>query len=309
MDGPNGDLERAQALLDAGRPSDAAGHLRRALASDPRNAEAHCQLAVVHLKMEDWDEALRQAETGAACDPENEWPHRIRARARNELGRHPEAVAAAEEAVRRDPSEAYAHVVLAENSVDAGLLDQAEAAADRAVQLAPDNVAGHNALGLVAMGRSRCTEAEAHFREALRCQPDHPNALNNLGAALSGQGRRREAVHAFASASRADPHNSTSRRNATATAAIGGVGFAVFAVVGIIRPLLSSRAKDVPSGVAIPLAMALIVLSVVVFSFVLVRWLRARGDPHPKASRRMMRDLQRQWFVEWRERRDGRAGR
>jgi len=89
-------------LSEAGRQSEAREVLERALAGDPRLADAHRNLALVLLRMEDWQGALDSAGRAVEIDPGLADAWNDLGVARFYTGDRQAAIAAWEEAVRLD---------------------------------------------------------------------------------------------------------------------------------------------------------------------------------------------------------------
>jgi len=148
-------LAEGVAALERGDDSTARDLLERALAADPRSAEAHTYLGALADRAGDLVAAERHFAAAARLAPQS-------ARVRNNYGaillrldRIPEAAAEFEASLRLDPNQAKALVNLARIRFDSGAPEGLRAADDlfrRADALAPD-VEIARALTVIALRR------------------------------------------------------------------------------------------------------------------------------------------------------------
>src|SRR5215475_7836349 len=194
-------LAEGVAALERGDDSTARDLLERALAADPRSAEAHTYLGALADRAGDLDAAERHFAASARLAPQS-------ARARNNhgaillrLNRMPEATAEFEASLRLDPNQAKALVNLARIRFESGAPEGLRAADDlfrRADALAPD-VEIARALTVIALRRGdRARAAECYRAYATRlasATDDTPaaGARSELGGALYEAGLLAEA--------------------------------------------------------------------------------------------------------------------
>ena len=156
-------LQSAIAAHKEGRIDKAEKGYRRALESDPRSAEAHFMLGLVHLqknRLPDARDALAQA---IAIDPGDARYHNNLGKALLGLARPQEALEAFESAIARHPG------------FENALLGR----------------------GAALLALNRLPEAEEAFKAVLARHPDHADALTNLSALLIKQNRNAEAAAAL----------------------------------------------------------------------------------------------------------------
>jgi Tfp pilus assembly protein PilF len=203
------------AALERGDDSTARDLLERALAADPRSAEAHTYLGALADRAGDLAAAERHFATAARLSPQS-------ARARNNhgaillrLNRIPEATAEFEASLRLDPNQAKALVNLARIRFDSGDPEGLRAADDlfrRADALAPD-VEIARALTVIALRRGdRARAADCYRAYATRLASatrDTPaaGARSDLGGALYEAGLLAEAELELNAALTLDPAN------------------------------------------------------------------------------------------------------
>lgn len=197
-----GDLEGARAVF------------RKALALNPRDADAHRYLGLLADREGDLEGAARHFKEAARLTPSS-------APARNNygvillrLGRVREAAAEFEASLRADPEQPNALVNLAQIRFNAGGPQDLRAAAElfaRADRIAPDPELAR-ALTVTALRRGDPSAAAAHYqtyssRLAGATPAPDARARAELGAALSDAGLLKEAEAELAAAVGLEPSN------------------------------------------------------------------------------------------------------
>jgi tetratricopeptide (TPR) repeat protein len=154
------DLAPAVAAHQAGRIDEAEEAYRRVLADQPRSAEAHFLLGVVHLQKNQLSDALNSLREAIEIDPRD-------ARYHNNLGKALMGLARPQEAL-----EAF----------------------ESALALVPEfeNARFGRAAALLAL--NRFSEAEKDFQAILARRPGHAEALVNMSVLLIKQNRNAEAA-------------------------------------------------------------------------------------------------------------------
>ena len=153
-------LRRGNQRLMAGDLEAAADSFRRAAEANPENVEAGRNLAVVRLRQDRPDDAVRALEAGLEHDPENAWLH-------HDLGVAHRAAERPQEAAR---------------------------SFRRAVDIAPDFVDAHFALANTLAGQEDWSGALPVLERVLELDPTENRARYLQGMCLHHLGRRREAV-------------------------------------------------------------------------------------------------------------------
>src|SRR5215510_12808713 len=190
-------LAEGVAALERGDDSTARDLLERALAADPRSAEAHTYLGALADRAGDLAAAERHFAAAARFAPQS-------ARARNNhgaillrLNRIPEATAEFESSLRLDPNQAKALVNLARIRFDSGAPEGLRAADDlfrRADALAPDaeiaralvvialrrGAGARSAVGGALFEAGLLAEAEAELNAALTHDPANAETVLRL---------------------------------------------------------------------------------------------------------------------------------
>jgi protein O-GlcNAc transferase len=231
-------LERGQALHRDGRLPEAEGALRDALKAAPDHPKVLHALAAIELASECLVPALQTITRALAMDPRNAEAFHTAGRIHRRLGDFQKASDAFVRAVtlRRDLLAVYRDaadmacgaaavaqqagrdktarefrqgaarwlselgVVLAEKE-----LRDAEGVYREAAALDPRNPAIANNLGVFLRDLGRPAEAEMQLRRALMLTPGYADAYMNLGNALAEQGRSTEAEAAYRKGISLDP--------------------------------------------------------------------------------------------------------
>ncbi|HVF05175.1 MAG TPA: tetratricopeptide repeat protein [Frankiaceae bacterium] len=180
-------LRRAELLLGAHRPAEAADAARAAVAADPDDAYAYLLLAEAYRAAGETDEALLAAQRACALAPGYAAAHAVRAGCHTDRGEPWLAIPAAQDAVRVAPTDPWSHVVLCEAEISGGNVRRARRAAEVALGLDPGLPAAHFAAGNAALAGGRREEAVAAFERVLALDPHDAGALNNLAIARGGR--------------------------------------------------------------------------------------------------------------------------
>ncbi len=204
-------LEKASALMQVRRYSEAEAAALRALVLEPGNDRAHALLGWARFHQERYSGALTEAQTAVHGQPTYAPYHYLLAWTYFKLRREVEAGKAIQEALRLDPRRAeYYHLLgnLAARRKDwPGMLKAAEAG----LQLEPENTDCLNlrAMALVKVGRSG--EAAQTLQTALSEEPENAVTHANQGWRLLHEGKSLEAVQHFRESLRLDPGSEWAR--------------------------------------------------------------------------------------------------
>ncbi len=161
-DQPEVRLSLAVMYQGLGRRDAAEEEVRRVLALQPWNDDAHRLMAGIHIDHGEWDAAVQALTQAIALRP-NYW------RNHSELG--------------------FAHY-------SAGRLDQSVAAYERVVELQPDSALGFHMLGTVHQSAGRLADALVNYGKATAIRP-RPTTYSNTGTIHFWSGDYARAVEAY----------------------------------------------------------------------------------------------------------------
>lgn len=244
MPDPN-DLDRATALLKAGKPADAAAVLGAILAREPRHAVAAHLLGLALKDTGDWaqgEQWLRfsiglapqhgefHANLGNLLRKREKYPdaeaayrkalellplhrpaRRALAQTLNDLNRPAEAEVECRLLLSSDGTDAEAWEILAMALTQLERLADAERAHRRAIALNPDDAVAHHNLGALLVRMER-PEAMASLEAARKLGADGYETAYNRGRAALNAGELEEAEAGFARAAQLQPLNLEAQR-------------------------------------------------------------------------------------------------
>jgi tetratricopeptide (TPR) repeat protein len=153
----------------------------KTLALDPKRAQAHHALGVVHLMRRDTDLAIERLAQAVSLNPAHAGSQGRLAEALVVKGRFPEATSPAREAVRLDPSDGAAWNTLGAALLAVGEVDEGIESLKRALELRPGLAPTLCNLGRALMRRGRFVEArdalmEGHATGSKDPRWNHPSA-------------------------------------------------------------------------------------------------------------------------------------
>ncbi len=176
-----GELARAHALAQAGRPAEGLEIARLVLQADPEDAEALTVVSGCLTGLGRHDEALTAAREAVGLDSENERSWRQLAHVASTGGLHLEAYNAARVARRLAPETLGVHLCVIWTDLAADLVtDETRTTVVHAMTNFPDAGAVYVAAGHVALRDERYRSASSSFRAALHLDPGDEAARQGL---------------------------------------------------------------------------------------------------------------------------------
>jgi tetratricopeptide (TPR) repeat protein len=166
-------LRLAREAVGLDRRSDALAAFRELLALEPGHVAGRIELARLHERHGDLDEAYEHLDAATRLRPERAEPLVARGAYLARLKRHPEA----------------------------------EADLQRAIRLAPESPDGHFELGFALWRKGLATEAAEHLRRAAMLAPERADAEHYLGESLHQVGDDSGALVALERAAALDAGN------------------------------------------------------------------------------------------------------
>ena len=170
----------------AGRSGDwaqAAEFLGRAGATDPGNADIHCDFGVTLKAQRRWREALACYERAIELRPRHAEAYSNRGNVLRELRQFEAALASYDRAIAISPKYAEAHYNRGVVLHDLQRLEDALASYDRAVAIRPDHAAAHCNRGVLQEHLHLLEAAVQSYSQAVAIQPGFARALANRGNA------------------------------------------------------------------------------------------------------------------------------
>ncbi|MHB1514318.1 MAG: tetratricopeptide repeat protein [Acidiferrobacteraceae bacterium] len=198
-------LERAEALLEAGRLTDARALYTEICQQDGGHAEAWLMLGALQGELGAAGEALRCFEQAITLRPDYAEAHLSSAAVLQAQGKLEEAYEGCRRAVAADAGYVEAWAMLGGLCTALGKREEAETAFRKARDLRPNEVLWYAHLGVTQLQNGRYPGAVATLQRAVQLKPDLAEAHSNLGLALFNMGRTTDAVRSCREAVRLQP--------------------------------------------------------------------------------------------------------
>jgi tetratricopeptide (TPR) repeat protein/serine/threonine protein kinase len=192
-------------LSRKGKPGEAVGFFRSALAVRPESSALYCNLASTLADAGRVQEAIAAYRRAIDLNPGFARAHNGLGKVFHDLGRFEEAAAAHRRAIELDPGYAQAHGELGNDLLAMGQPNDAIAAFRRAIDLDPKYAPAHYNLGNVYKDQGQLEEAIAAYHRAIDLNPKSAPPHNNLGNAYHLQGKLELALAAYRRAAEVDP--------------------------------------------------------------------------------------------------------
>jgi tetratricopeptide (TPR) repeat protein len=168
--------------LKYGEPDAAEQLLRKALAENPRNANAHNNLGTILAEKGNLNEAKVHYSHALTHDPGEHNARRNLAAILLEQGDVAEAIALYRVVVQAQPQSAVASSKLAIALLKAGEVAEASKYFANAARLDPQNAEAQFYLGMVSQRLGNERSAAEAYAASLRCQPDYVPAVMGLAS-------------------------------------------------------------------------------------------------------------------------------
>lgn len=198
-------LAQAELLMQRARYQDAEAVLRRALAENPTDAEAHTLLAFTLLYQGRATDALLEAQAAVRFAPDSPAGHYAGAIILTEMGKYDEALSAIRFAIRLVPEMPRYHAVMGNIYLRRREWQKALEAAETGLRFDSENIQCNNirAMALVKLGRQ--DEAGQSLESILALDPENATTHANQGWALLHGGQHKPALEHFREALRLNP--------------------------------------------------------------------------------------------------------
>jgi len=206
-------FERGNALMVGGKPEEAIGEFRKALATEPTAVRVNCNLAECLMRLGRYDEALAHLRRALATEPRNSWAHNNLAAVLVRAGKTEQAIESLRRAIQIEPDYATAHYNLGQILAGKGEMEAAAHHLRRAVETGRRLADGFLDLGRVLARLGRTNEASEAFQEAIKIDPRLADAHDALGSLLLKTGDFESAAKHFSRAVEIAPQHRSARSN------------------------------------------------------------------------------------------------
>jgi len=199
----------ARALEFQGKPAEAVAEARKASEADQKSAEAFAELgsAILAENVNNWNDAIAQAQQGAFLDPKSPFVQTTVGDIFAVAGNYDQAAGAYRKALESDPSYVRASLGLAQMLARKGDNEGATAAAKKVVQDIPHSPEANLLLGTLLLRRKEFDAAVEPLEKATAQGGSVAEAYAFLGTAYQWTRRSPEAFAAYQRAVELDPKN------------------------------------------------------------------------------------------------------
>jgi tetratricopeptide (TPR) repeat protein len=213
-------LDQARSLVvERSSPDEAKSLLAKAIASDPKNAEAHFLLGEILYAFADYQQASEQAQRALALDDSKSDYHLLLGNALSgliesagvfkKMSLARQMKAEFERAVAQNPKSIPARNALLEFYVQAPSIagGASDKALDQAKQIsALDPVEGHYAMAVFYHDQKKFAQVEDEYKAAINADPKRPKSYAQLAFVYIQEKKDSEAPPAFRHAFELDPN-------------------------------------------------------------------------------------------------------
>ncbi len=208
-DSPLAHARLARVLLALARPPEAVAAARKATELDINFGEGFAVLggALIAENLDNWGDAIAQAQQGAFLDPRNPIVQTIVGRVFEANGQGDQAVSAYRRALDADPGYAAARLALIKAELSRGNRDAAIAEAKKAAADMPTSPEIQYLLGEVSARENDYVAALGYLERAIKGMPGNADAWALLGVAYQANKRIEEAAESYAKAVELAPQN------------------------------------------------------------------------------------------------------
>jgi len=204
-------LKSAQEYFAKGQYEEAAIQYGNALQIDPRDANAHYQLAACEMKLQQWLPALQELQRTLQLQPENYPAHLEIANLLIASHNFKDAQTHVDLLLQKTPNDPLAHIAAASVLAGQDKLGDALKHAQTSVSLAPSEAGGYLSLGAVQERSAQFDAAETNLKKAVELEPRSSTARLALGSFYQSRNRKEEAEQQFRRAIDVAPGDPASR--------------------------------------------------------------------------------------------------
>lgn len=173
-------LDRAAALLKAGRLDEAFGELETANAMKPGFSETLAAMGYYYREKGNSERAIALFEKALEIDPEDWSAHNFYGVTLFRLGNYDEAMRHFQAAIKVSPLNAQSLTNAGTLEFSRGHADAAKKYFEEAIDSTPRYAQAHFNLAMILTREGRFADAAARYEECLKHGPDDPDAFGNL---------------------------------------------------------------------------------------------------------------------------------
>jgi len=200
-------FESGESYFQKGKYQEAAIQFQNAIQVDSRFAEAHYQLALTEMKLQQWPDAFQQLLRTVEIKPDHYDAHLDITNLL--LATRPPQLQEAKEhldlLLQKQPNNVQVHIAMANYNAASNDLGAAIASMQKALQLDPNRAESYLNMALLQVRAQQFDGAEASYRKAVELNPKSTNAQISLGNYYQLRGRFPEAEQQFRKAIAVSP--------------------------------------------------------------------------------------------------------
>ena len=190
-------LSQAEALLRAGKTTEALKLYRSCLAQQPDNPDAQYYGGIAALYTGEIQTAVDLLQTSFEAQPDRADIANNLGAAYRQLGQNERAVEAFRNAITLDPKSADAFYNLGDTLRDVGQIEDAMNAYHQVIEINPDYIDAYINLGAILAAIQMFPAAIEILEQAIKIKPDVAEAYNNLGTVRQRTNDMPAAVESF----------------------------------------------------------------------------------------------------------------
>ncbi|WP_049630797.1 tetratricopeptide repeat protein [Cellvibrio sp. pealriver] len=201
------------AIAEQGRYADAIVPMQKVITLDPKDAEAHRNMASILDQLDKTETAEIHFRKAISLNSQDPISNQLLGKLLNKKKNYVEAEKYSRKAIALQYDLADAHDQLGIALLGQQKQADAEASFNTAIMLNPMMADAYNNLGITQNEQGRYQEADANYRKAIELNPQHTNAYNNLATNFMHQHLILEAEAAYRMAVEVDPLNTMALSN------------------------------------------------------------------------------------------------
>ncbi len=246
--GTNGDLNRAQALLAAGKYSEAAAAFTGVIAEAPNSSPAFHGRGMARINLNDYAGAILDFDRAVALDPKDAIGYNERGYAKMRSGDQNGALADYARCIQVDPTYVPVHTNRGLLYQGAGNNQAAVENFNRALEMAPGNERARALRGVLKMALGDFGGARTDFSVVVELNPKSAAARYNRGLALEKLGDRAGALADYQTALALNPSMTVARNH------VAGLQASVVAAAGNSAKNVKAAPPTAPVNEVVALA-------------------------------------------------------